>query len=138
MAITYPLTKFGASLYATSTGLIGGDRYICTIEGLDAFKVTDQVNVVRALSNKAYIQYQAILDMPVSITYPLMDTTTGASIIAVVQAAITGLTTFALDITGDAGTFTFTAKPAENPISFEQSIISGMWSNFTVRANCTD
>jgi hypothetical protein len=136
--VAFPLIKFGASLYMTDDNLSTGNRYIATVEGLDAFKVTDQVNVVRALSNKAYNQYQTILDMPVSITFPLIDTTKGAAVIAVVQAAITGLTTFALDITGDAGTFTFTAKPDEDPISFEQTILSSKWANFTVRCLCTD
>ena len=138
MAITYPLIKFGASLYMTNDNLSTGTRYIAEVSGLDAFKVTDQVQVTRALSNKAYINYQTIQDMPVEIVFPLIDTTKGAAVIAVIQAAITGLTTFTLDITGDAGTFTFTAKPDEDPISFEQSILSGKWANFTVRALCTD
>lgn len=137
MAITHPLILVG-SVYATHNNLIGGTRYISGVSGLDAFKVTDRVQVTRALSFKAFNNYQPIQDMPVEIIFPLIDATKGAALIVPIQAAITGLTTYTLNITADAGTFTFAAKPAENPVSFNQSLLSGYWVNFTIRANCTD
>jgi hypothetical protein len=135
MAITYPLVKYGASLYATSTGLVGGTRYICTIEGLNL--LTEKVGGISALDLTRYPQYQTAKPL-VSITYPLMDTAMFDSIRDVVQAAITGSTTFAWDITCDLGTFTFTATPAEDAVTAEQSILSGYVADFTVRAYCVD
>ena len=137
MAITYPLIKFG-SVYATEDNLSSGNRYIATVEGLEQYQLTDAVNVSRALSNKAYIQYQTIQDVPISVLFPLIDTTKYDAIRDVVQAAITGLTTFTLDITGDLGTFTFVAKPNVNCIQVEQSILSGKVANFRVNCLVTD
>ena len=138
MSVTYPLIEFGSGVYATSDGTNTGSRAICNIEGLAAYQLTDNVGSQRALDGTIYNQYQAVKDVPISITFPLMDTTRYDAIRDVVQAAITGLTTFTLNITGDLGTFTFTAKPQPNPIGVEQSILSSKVANFTVRAFVTD
>lgn len=139
--ITYPLIKFGSSLYATSDNTSTGTRYICTISGLDQFQLSDRVGTQAALDGTRYVQYQAVKDALVTITFDGpggIDTTKADAIRDVIQTAVTGATTFSLDITADLGTFTFTAKPAENCITAEQSILSGKLANFTVRCYCTD
>jgi hypothetical protein len=131
--ITYPLIQFG-SVYATDNNASNGIRYISNIEGL--YALTDNVGTQRALDGTIYSQIQAVKDVEIIITFPLIDTTKGDAIRDVVQAAVTGNTTYALNITSDAGTFTFTAKP--NTCTFEQSILSGKWSNFRISQFCTD
>lgn len=131
--ITYPLIQFG-SVYATDDNLSSGTRYISTIEGL--YALTDNVGVQRALDGTIYNQYQAVKDVLIAVTFPLIDTTKGDAIRDVAQAAIAGLTTYALNITSDLGTFTFTAKPGS--VTFEQSILSGKWSSLRITQYCTD
>ena len=133
MSVTYPLIQFG-SVYATSDNNSSGTRYISNIEGL--YALTDNIGVQRALDGTIHSQYQTVKDTEIKIRFPLIDATKGDAIRDVVQAAATGLTTYSLNITADLGTFTFTAKPG--PVTFEQSILSGKWANFTVTAYVTD
>ena len=137
MALAYHLIKFG-TVYATDNNLVGGTRYISSIEGLDDYQLTDTVQNTRALDLTVYNQYQAVKDMPISVVFPLIDTTKYDAIRDVIQAAITGLTTFALEITGDAGTFTFTAKIAQNPIEFDVSNLPGKLANVRFNLLVTD
>lgn len=134
----YPLLEFGSGVYATDTGGSGGVRYISEIEGLENYQVSDNIGSIRALDGTIYSQLQAVKDVLVTITFPLIDTTKYGAIKTVIQTAITGATTFTLNITSDMGNFTFTAKPAENAVSIEQSILSGKVVNFRIRAYCTD
>ena len=133
MAITYPLIQIG-SVYATIDNLSSGTRYISQVEGL--YALIDNVQSSRALDGTVYNQYQTVKDVPVTITFPLIDSTKGDAIRDVVQAAITGDTTYALNITADLGTFTFTAKPGS--VTFEQSIIPSHWANLRILSYCTD
>lgn len=137
MAITYPLIQFG-SVYSTADNLSGGTRYIVVIQGLDGYQLTDNVQAIRALDGTIYNQYQTVKDVPITITFPRIDTTKYDAIRDVMQAAITGETTFALNVTGDMGTFTFTAKPQPNPIGVEQSEQSGYVENFQLRLYVSD
>ena len=131
--ITYPLLQFG-TVYATEDNLSSGTRYICTVDGL--YALTETIQSVRAIDGTIYNQYQTVKDVPIKITFPLIDSTKGDAIRDVVQTAITGNTTYALNITSDLGTFTFTAKPG--PVTFEQSILPGKWLNLQITAYCTD
>jgi hypothetical protein len=137
MAITYPLLKFG-SVYATDTGLVGGTRYISEIDGLDQFQVTDKIGTTAALDLTRYSQYQAVKDGLVVVRFPLQETADFTAIKGVIQTAITGLTTFTLDITCELGTFTFTAKPAEDPVKPQLSILTGKVAAVEFRQYCTD
>lgn len=134
MAITYPLIEFSSGVFATDTGLVGGSRFLCSIEGL--YAITEEIQSIRALDRTVYNQYQAVKDTLITIVFPLIDTTRGDAIRDVVQGAITGNTTYTLNITGDLGTFTFTAKPA--PTTFQQSILPGKWADFRIQAYVTD
>jgi hypothetical protein len=131
--ITYPLIQFGTE-YCTDDNLSTGTRYICEVEGL--YALTDLVQSTRAIDGTIYNQYQAVKDVEVTVRFPLIDSTKGDAIRDVVQAAITGATTYALNITSDLGTFTFTAKPKS--VTFEQSILPDKWSNLTLIQYCTD
>lgn len=131
--ITYPLIQFG-SVYATSDNTNTGTRYISQIEGL--YALTDTIQSIRALDGTIYNQYQAVKDTLITITFPLIDSTKGDAIRDVVQAAITGATTYALNITADLGTFTFTAKPGN--VTFEQTIVPSHWANLKIEAFVTD
>lgn len=133
MAVTYPLVQVG-TVYATDDNLSTGDRYICEIEGL--YALTDLVQSIRAIDGTIYNQYQTVKDVPVTVRFPLIDTTKGDAIRDVVQGAITGSTTYALNITADLGTFTFTAKPGS--VTFEQSILPSKWANLVLTQFCTD
>ena len=134
---TYALIQFG-SVYATDDNTSSGSRYISTIEGLEAYQLTDNVQAIRAIDGTIYNQYVTVKDLPIAVTFPLMDVAKYDAIRDVIQAAITGLTTFALNITADAGTFTFTAKPDSNPISFQTTNLSGKLANVTFRCLVTD
>jgi hypothetical protein len=131
--ITYPLVQFG-SVYATDDNLSSGNRYICTVEGL--YALTDLTQSIRAIDGTIYNQYQTVKDVEIVVRFPLIDTTKGDAIRDVVQNAITGATTYALNITADLGTFTFTAKPGS--VTFEQSILPGKWANLVITQFCTD
>jgi hypothetical protein len=133
----YPLIKFG-SVYATEDNMSSGTRYIAIVEGLEGYQLTDNVQTERALDGTIYNQYVPVKDVPVSVTFPLIDVTKYDAIRDVIQAAITGLTTYSLDITSDAGTFTFTAKPAENPITFQTTNLSGKLANVKFSQLVTD
>lgn len=133
MAITYPLIEFGSGVYATDTGGVGGNRMICIIDGLNI--VAEEIGGITAIDGSRYAQYQTAKPL-VTITFPLATTARFDAIRDVVQAAITGNTTFALNITGDIGTFTFTATP--NSCTAVPSILSGYVSNFVVSAYCVD
>lgn len=134
MAVTYPLIEFGSGVYATSDGTSTGSRSICTVEGL--YALTENIGSERALDGTIYNQYQTVKDTLVTITFPLITTTRGDALRDVVQAAITGSTTYALNITADLGSFTFTAKPGS--VTFEQSVLSGYWANLVISQYCTD
>lgn len=134
----YPLIEYGSGVYATSNGTSGGDRYISEIEGLEAYQLAEVVGTNRALDGTIYSQYQTVKDTLITISFPLMETSRFDAIRDVIQAAITGNTTFTLNITSDMGNFTFTAKPAENPIELSQSILSGKVANVAFRQYCTD
>ena len=137
MAITYPLIQY-STVYATNDNLSSGTRYIAIVEGLENYQLAENVGAVRALDRTIYNQYQAVKDVPITITFPRIDTTKYDAIRDVIQAAITGNTTFALNITGDLGTFTFTAKPQPNPIGVAQSEQSGYVEQFVTRLFVTD
>ena len=138
MSVLYPLIEYGSGVYATSDGLIGGDRCISEITGLEVYQLAETVGTQRALDGTIYSQYQTVKDTLITIRFPLMTTARYDALRDVVQAAITGNTTYALNITSDMGNFTFTAKPAENPISISQSILSGYVANVEFRQYCTD
>jgi hypothetical protein len=133
MAITYPLIEFGTGVYATDTGLVGGNRMICSIEGLNI--VAEAIGGITAIDGTRYAQYQTLKPL-VTITFPLATTARFDAIRDVVQNAITGNTTFALNITGDIGSYTFTATP--DSCTAEPSILSGYVSNFRVSAFCVE
>lgn len=124
----YNLIKFGSSLYLTEDGLSTGVRIISTVTGLEAFQLDSRVQTIKALSGKVYQQYTNVIDVPITINVPLIGTSMHNSIVAVIQAAITGSTTFQLAITGEFGTFTFNAKPGDPPVSF-----SGEYQNGKVK-----
>jgi hypothetical protein len=136
MAITYPLIEFGTGVYATDTGLVGGSRVICEIDGLEGFLLTDNIGIQRAVDGTVNTQYQAVKDERVVIRFPLITTTRFGAIKTVIQNAVTGNTTHALNITGDLGTFTFTAKPGG--ISARTSILSGYVAAVEIISYCTD
>jgi hypothetical protein len=133
MALTYPLIQIG-TVYATDDNLSTGTRYIAEIEGL--YALTDLIQSTRAIDGTIYNQYQTVKDVEITVRFPLIDSTKGDAIRDVVQAAITGSTTYALNITSDLGTFTFTAKPKS--VTFEQSILPSKWANLTIVSYCTD
>jgi hypothetical protein len=130
MALTFPLLKFG-SVYATSNGLVGGDRAICEVSGLPA--IDDAIGGDKALDFTFYPQVQELKDVEITITFPLIDSTLGDSIRDVVQAAIGS--TFTLDIDCDLGTFAYTAKPKS--CTFKPSILPGKWADFEIVVCCT-
>lgn len=106
--ITFPLIQYG-SVFSTDDNLSTGTRYIVIVEGLEAYQLAEAVGAERALDGTIYLQYQTLKDVPITITFPRIDVTKYDAIRDVIQTAITGNTTFALNITGDMGTFTFTA-----------------------------
>ena len=119
----YNLIKFGSSLYLTEDGLSTGTRLISTVTGLEAFQLDSRVQTIKALSGKAYQQYSDVVDAPLTITVPLIETSMHNSIVAVMQAAITGLTTFQLVINGEFGNLSFNAKP--DSVSFSGEYQNG-------------
>lgn len=114
----YNLIKFGSSLYLTEDGLSTGTRLISTVTGLEAFQLDSRVQTIKALSGKAYQQYSGVVDVPITINVPLIQTSMHNAIVAVIQAAITGSTTFQLAINGEFGNLSFNAKPGDPPVSF--------------------
>lgn len=135
--ITFPLIQYG-SVFSTDDNLSTGTRYIVIVEGLEAYQLAEAVGAERALDGTIYLQYQTLKDVPITITFPRIDVTKYDAIRDVIQTAITGNTTFALNITGDMGTFTFTAKPQPNPIGLVQSEQSGYVENFQTKLYVTD
>ena len=94
MAITYPLIQYG-SVYSTDDNLSSGTRYIAIVEGLENYQLAENVGATRALDGTIYNQYQAVKDVPLTVTFPRIDTTKYDAIRDVIQTAITGNTTFA-------------------------------------------
>ncbi len=133
MSVTYPLIEFGSGIFATDTGGTGGNRLICEITGLNI--VAEEIGGITALDFTRYAQYQTAKPL-VTVTFPLVPTARFDAIRDVFQAAMTGNTTYAFNVTADIGTFTFTATP--NSCTAEPSILSGYVSNFQISAFCVD
>lgn len=119
MAVTgkHALVQLG-SIYFTRDGLVTGVHCKTEITGLDARALTSNVQVIRALSGKPYLQVSAQQNgLPIGIKFQQMEETVYDSIVAAIQAAITGLTTLALTITDTPyGSFTLTVVPDANPV----------------------
>lgn len=131
--IVYPLVEFGSGIFATDTGASTGNRMICEITGLNV--IAEEIGGITALDGTRYAQYQTAKPL-VTITFPLATAGRFDAIRDVFQTAVTGNTTFTLNITGDIGTYTFTATP--DSCSASPSILSGYVSDFTISAFCTD
>jgi hypothetical protein len=107
----FNLVKFGSNVYATEDNLSTGTRYITRVTGTNALQLDSHIGSLNSLSNVAYMQYSERNDVPIDVEFPLIDAAKFEAIKDVFQAAVTALTTFALEIDGDPGTFTLTAKP---------------------------
>lgn len=107
------------SLYLTSTGLVGGRRCRHEITGLDAFAVTKDHGVIKALSGLPYLQiYDSMLGKPISIRVSQMLNTVYANWVTEIQNVLDGTKSeLDLDISGSAyGTFSIDVVPDVNPI----------------------
>ena len=107
------------ALYLTSTGLVGGKRCKSEITGLDAFAVTKDHGVIKALSGLPYLQItDAMLGKPISIRVYQMLNTVYASWVAEIQAVLDGSKSeLDLDITGTPyGNVSIDVVPDVNPV----------------------
>lgn len=138
--ITYPLIQYGSGpgVYATDDNTNTGMRYIAEVDGLEVFALTDNVGTQRALDRTIYSQYQPVKDELVVVRFPRSDIAKWDAIRDVIQAAVTGLTTFTLNITTDEKAFTFTAKPAEEPIKYRIVNLPNKFEVVEFRQYCTD
>jgi hypothetical protein len=135
-SIGYPLVQFGA-VYLTDSGLVGGVRYINLVEGLDQLALTDDIGVTRAIDKTVYIQYQtANKDVEIIVRVPKMDWTKFDAVRDVINTAITGSTTYTLNITVNGEAFTFTAKPGG--ITYDPSDVADHVENVSIKSFCTD
>jgi hypothetical protein len=110
MEIGYPLIQVG-SVYLTNDGLSSGERYIAFVDGLDDLALTDNIGNIRAIDSTIYPQYQAVKDTEIKVRIPRMDWAKFDAVRDVIQTAVTGETTYTLNITVNGEAFTFTAKP---------------------------
>lgn len=133
----YPLIQFGA-VYATDDNLSTGDRYISEIEGLEQFALADRIGTESALDFTRYSQVQAVKDMLVRVRFPLIDFAKFDAIRDVVNTAAAGLTTYPLNITINGEAFTFTAKPAENAVTYQVTNLLNKVGIAEFRQYCTD
>jgi hypothetical protein len=127
----YNLVQIG-SIYLTKDGLVSGKPCKTSVKGLDAMMITTAFQVIKALSGKPYLQLSdEQLGRPVSIEYESMDGGVFQDIVDAIQAAIDGLTTITLSVTGGAyGDFSgLTVVPDENPVR-----LSGDFSNTQVKS----
>lgn len=107
--------------YITDTGADMGVRAIADVDGLDAFEVDDgtdpiAVQEIRALSTTVYQQASIpIVDVPITITFPLLDKDSLDNITDEINSYIASPTPFTLVFTGTNRTFTGTGKPRWDP-----------------------
>jgi hypothetical protein len=135
MQIGYPLVQFG-SVYLTNDGLVSGERYIAFVDGLDDLALTDNIGNIRAIDGTIYLQYQAKKDTEIKVRIPKMDWAKFDAVRDVIQTAVTGETTYTLNITVNGEAFTFTAKPGG--ISYDPSDVADAVEGVEITQYVTD
>lgn len=131
----FPLVQFG-SVYLTDDNLSTGTRYIASVDGLAKFALTDNIGVQRALDGTVYSQYQPVKDEEVVIRIPRMDFAKLDAVRDVINTAIAGSTTYALNITENGESFTFTAKPGG--LTYDDTLLADKVENVAITQYCTD
>jgi hypothetical protein len=135
MSLSFPLIQLGG-VYLTDDGLSTGTRYIAEVEGLDAQALTHTIQTTRAIDGTIYSQYQAIKDMPLKIRIPRMDFAKFDAIRDAINTAIGSSTTYALNITANGESFTFTAKPGG--LTYKASILANVVEEVEIDQFVTD
>ena len=135
-SIGYPLIKFGASTYLTDDNLSTGDRYIASVDGLDKLALTHNIGTTRGIDGTVYPQYQAVKDTEIVVRVPRMDFTKCDAIRDIINTAIAGNTTYALDITVNGESFTFTAKPGG--VTYSMGEVADHVEDVEITQFCTD
>jgi hypothetical protein len=135
LAIGYPLIQYG-SVYLTDDNLSSGNRYIAFVEGLDDLALTDNIGNIRAIDGTIYLQYQAKKDTEIKVRIPKMDWAKFDAVRDVIQTAVTGETTYTLNITVNGEAFTFTAKP--RGITYDPSDVADAVEGVTITQYCVD
>ena len=138
MAVNFfNLIQFGDTLYITSTQGSGGVRYISEVSGTDVFEFDTIGNDLTALDGTVYTQAIAIIDAPITIRFPLLETSMRDAIKAVIQNYQSNPIPFTLGLTGDPGTYTFTAKPAGKPLEYPGTFQNGKLKDVQVHLYVT-
>lgn len=107
-------------VYVTSDETNTGTKYICETSGTDVLEFGFVANDIRALDGTVYNQQADIVDIPITLKFPLLETSMKDAIKEVFQTYYdTDDTPFDFVLTGPAGTFTMTAKPAWTPRPIE-------------------
>lgn len=135
MSITYPLVQYGG-VYLTDSGLVGGVRYISEFEGLDAIALTHTIQTVRAIDGTIYSQYTAVKDTELIHRIPRIDFAKFDEIRDVINTAIAGSTTYALNITANGESFTFAAKPVS--VTYTATVLADMVEDLEIRQFVAD
>jgi hypothetical protein len=100
-----------AGQWLTSGGTSSGTPYITEITGLDKLRLNRQSNAFQAIDGTTYKQFHSDIGLPVSIRFPLIDTTTFNSIIQIINGADNSGTKIPLYISGPMGTFSMNVIP---------------------------
>ena len=93
------------STWLTSTALSSGVAYISEITGLDKLALNRQSSVFTAIDGTVYKQYQSNKGLPISIKFPLIDSTTFSTIVAAINNSDNSGVSIPLYITGPLGTY---------------------------------
>jgi hypothetical protein len=123
-----------AGNWLTSNSLSSGTPYISEITGLDKLKLARQSSVTLAIDGTPYKQFSSNKGLPVSIKFPLIDSTNYNVIVDAINHADNAGTAISLYITGPMGTFALNVVSSglETP---GNAIVAGLYNatfNFVV------
>lgn len=133
----FPLVEFVSgmtSVFLTSDNTSTGTRYICSVEGLEKFALTDNIGIQRALDGTVYSQLQPVKDEEVIVRIPRSDFAKFDAIRDLINGAIS--TTYSLNITQNGESFTFTAKPGG--VTYKPTILVTTVEDVAITQYCTD
>jgi hypothetical protein len=130
------------SVYLTDTEGSTGDKAMATVQGMDKFGIAQLAQQTKAIDGRVYTQFQAIIDAPVTIDVPKMESELYDAVRDVFTAWIATPTDFTFAVTGVPENFTGTAKPrwetGEPPISYTGERVDTQIWGVTIRLWVTD
>lgn len=125
MSYQYHLIKLNGT-YLTSNGLVGGDRYISEITGLGALLRPRQSITILPLEGAPIRQFGSNLGLPISIFFPLQDSSAFSSFITACNNSDNAGTNIALYISGPTGTYDLDVVVTDTDINPDADLLAGI------------